>query len=77
MTRAEFLGLLDEITEAKPGTVKGTEQLTELEGWDSLAVVSFIAVVDEHFGVTLSAEKLQKCRSVDDLVSLLPAALNG
>lgn len=75
MTRTEFYGLLDEITEAAPGTVKGTETLRALEGWDSLALVSFIAVVDERFGVTLPAAKLQKCTTVEDLVALLPTPL--
>ena len=57
MTRTEFYGLLDEITEAAPGTVKGAEALRDLTASfeDSLALVSFIAVVDERFGVTLSA----------------------
>lgn len=77
MTRAEFYGLLDEITEAAPGTVKGTEALRDLAGWDSLALVSFIAVVDERFGVTLSASKLQKCETVGDLVALLPTPLTA
>jgi acyl carrier protein len=75
MKRSEFLNLLDELVEAKPGTIHGDEELRSVEGWDSLAVVGFIALVDQHFGVQLSASKLQNCRTVSDLVQLLPQPL--
>lgn len=75
MKRAEFLHLLDEIIEAPPGTLQGEETLSTIEGWDSLAVVGFIAVVDQHFRVTLSASKLSACKTVPDLIALLPEPL--
>jgi acyl carrier protein len=75
MTRSEFLNLLDELVEAKPGTVHGDEELRNLDGWDSLAVVGFIALVAQHFGVPLTASKLQNCQTVSDLVKLLPEPL--
>jgi acyl carrier protein len=75
MTRSDFLNLLDELVEAKPGTVKGDEALKDLEGWDSLALVGFIAAVDQQFGLPLSASKLQSCATVSDLIALLPKPL--
>jgi acyl carrier protein len=75
MTRTEFLNLLDEIIEAPKGTVKGTEKLKDIEGWDSLAIVSYIAVVNEHFGVTLSASQLKQAGSIEDLIGVLPQKL--
>ncbi|MDB4986304.1 MAG: hypothetical protein JWN04_1482 [Myxococcaceae bacterium] len=75
MKKSEFLNLLDELIEAKPGTIHGDETLKDLEGWDSLALVGFIAVVDQHFRVPLSAAKLQSCVSVSDLIKLLPQPL--
>ncbi len=75
MKRSEFLNLLDELVEAKPGTIHGEESLREMEGWDSLAVVGFIALVEQHFGIALSASKLQSCQSVSDLIKLLPQPL--
>lgn len=75
MKRSEFLNLLDELVEAKPGTIHGEEELRAVEGWDSLAVVGFIALVDQHFGVALSASKLQGCKTVPDLIKLLPQPL--
>ena len=70
-TKREFLSLLEEILEVTPGTLKGNEQLLDLEGWDSLAVVSFIAMVDERFGETLAPREISKADSIADIVGLL------
>jgi len=71
MTKQEFLSLFEEILEAAPGTLKGDEPLPGMEGWDSLAVVSLIAMVDEQAGLTLSPKDIAKAASVADLISLL------
>jgi len=71
MTKREFLSLFEEILEAAPGTLKGDDLLPGMEGWDSLAVVSLIAMVDEQFGITLSPKDIAKAGSVADLVGLL------
>ena len=71
MTKREFLSELEEILEADPGSLKGDEPLPGLEGWDSLAVVSLIAMVDEQFGMTLSPKKIAKAGSVADIIGLL------
>ncbi|HEX5732555.1 MAG TPA: acyl carrier protein [Blastocatellia bacterium] len=70
MNKREFLSLLEEVIEADPGTIKGTETLEEL-GWDSLSVLGFIASIDERFGVDISPKELNKCKTVSDLIALL------
>lgn len=74
MDRKEFLLALDEMLELDEGTLTGTEILDELEAWDSLAVISFIALVDEHFNVVVEGEKLASATTVADLLAL--AGLN-
>ena len=46
MKKAQFLLALDELLELKPGTLKGSEKLSSFDNWDSLAVISLIALVD-------------------------------
>ncbi len=70
MNKREFLSLLEEVIEADPGTIKGTETLEDL-GWDSLSVLGFIAAIDERFGFDISPKELNKCKTVDDLMALL------
>ena len=71
MTKQQFLALFEEILEAAPGTLKGDEPLPGMEGWDSLAVVSLIAMVDEQAGLTLSPKEIAKAATVADLIGLL------
>ena len=71
MTKNEFLNMLEEIVEADPDTVASEQSLDDLEGWDSLAIVSFIAMVDNNFGLILSPSKIEKCETVTDLILLL------
>lgn len=71
MTKKELLQMLEEIVEADPDTLTGEELIEDLENWDSLAVVNFIALVDENFGITLSPEKIMNSKTVNELVSLL------
>lgn len=70
MTRAEFLTTIDELLELPPGTLRGEEKLEDLEQWNSLAVVGFIGIADEHCGQTLSPRLLAGCRTVNDLLGL-------
>ena len=77
MKKSEFLLLMDELIEADPGTLKGPEPLPEVEGWDSVAVMGFIALVDEQFELTLSPKRLAECRTIDDLVGLVGNHIEG
>jgi acyl carrier protein len=71
MTDSNFLYLVDDLLELPPGTVKAGDSLEGLEGWDSLAVISFMALVDEHFSVRLQPRKITACKTVADLVAML------
>ena len=71
MKKTEFLLSLDELLELEPGTVKGSEILDSLEGWNSLAVVSFMGLMDERFGLSVQPLQIAKCTTVADLMALL------
>jgi acyl carrier protein len=71
LEKNEFLLLLDELLELEPGTVKGSESLDSFSGWNSLGIISFIALVDEHFGINLQPRHIAGCSTVEDLVELL------
>jgi|NGEPerStandDraft_6_1074524.scaffolds.fasta_scaffold01946_5 acyl carrier protein len=71
MKTGEFLELLDDIIEQPAGTLGIEQKLDELEGWDSLAKVSFIAAVNGQFGITLLADRVVGAKTVADLVGLV------
>lgn len=62
--------LIEEAKEAEEGTVALGQELD----WDSIAVVTFMALVDEQLALSVSADSLLKCQTVDDVVALVAAA---
>ena len=74
MKREEFLQLMDEMLGLAPGTLAGPEALPDLGNWDSLAVVSFMALADKHYHVTLSPRQIMACTTVADLLNLIGLA---
>lgn len=75
MTRAEFLAALEEMLEADAGSLSPDTALDSLDSWDSLAVISFIALVDEHFDHVVAGEDLAKVKTIGDLLALTGADL--
>lgn len=71
MTKKEFLLLLDELLENDPGAIKGSDALASFARWDSLAVIGFIALLDQHFGLSVPASKILECKTVADLAALV------
>jgi acyl carrier protein len=74
MNRAEFLLQLDELLELEPGTLRGDEALEGLDGWGSLAVLGYMAIVNENFGFIVSPAHISACSTVNDLLTLAKCA---
>lgn len=71
MTRKEFYETIDEILEEPAGTIQGEERLKDIAAWDSLAVVSFIAMMHAALGYTVPAAKVKACKSMPELLALV------
>ncbi len=70
MTRQEFHAALEELVELPAGTLQGGEKIEDLEGWNSMAMVGFVALADDH-GVKLSPRQVAASVTIDDLFALL------
>jgi hypothetical protein len=70
MTKAEFLRSFDTILELPEGTLKGSEKLEDLENWNSMAMIDFIALADTNNNVKLSARQIGSAETVADLLQL-------
>jgi hypothetical protein len=69
MTRAEFLAQMDEILDLPAGTLTGGEKLAELENWNSMAMLGFIALADTNNGARIQPRQIVSCVTVDDLLA--------
>lgn len=72
-----FLRELEALLELDANSLKGDEVLEDTGMWDSLTQVSFMAMVDEKFGLTLPAEKIAACKTVPELVALVGGKIVG
>lgn len=70
MNKTMFYERLDEIMNLKKGTIRGDEELEALRNWDSVALMTFIALIDEEFSVRVTGKQVMKCQTVADLVAL-------
>jgi acyl carrier protein len=71
MTRKQFLQSLDKVVELPRGTLQGAERLTDLEQWNSLAMISFIALADSVTMASLSVSQILACTTVADLLRVV------
>jgi len=77
MTKQDAVRLLEETLEMKPNSLTGPEHLRDLELWDSLSTMSFIAMVDKKFGVRLPGSSVVRCKTVNDLLDLMKPKTNS
>lgn len=75
MKRDDFLAEIEEMLEVEAGSIKGEELLTDLP-WDSLAVVSFIALADEHLEVAVRPQDLVQAKTLADVLALVEDKLD-
>ncbi len=68
MDLTPFLIDLAETLEVEVSVLQESYDLTENENWDSLAFISVLVMLDEHFKITLENGVLKNCRTVGDLV---------
>lgn len=66
--------LIEQMTEIfEIETVNDNDVLRSYELWDSLSVISLLAVLDTDFGVTIESEDLAEIVTVRDLFLLVQA----
>jgi acyl carrier protein len=71
MTKLKFYGLVEELLEIDAGSLKAEDALNSLPKWDSLALIGFIALLDQHFGLIVPASRITECKTVGELEALV------
>jgi acyl carrier protein len=71
MNDQEFIASIEELLEIDPGSISLATQLDSLQEWDSLAVVSFLAMADSKYGVRVTPTELHESNSIADLMKLV------
>ncbi|MFG6325263.1 MAG: acyl carrier protein [Lachnospiraceae bacterium] len=71
MTNQEKLEKLEEIMDLEAGQLSEDSILADFEEWDSIAILSVIALLDEEFGKTVKGADIKKCVTVKDAMNLM------
>lgn len=69
MNKPEFYQRLAEILDAE--SVKAEDVLKQLDGWDSLAVLSVLALADSKYGASIKADEIRGVVTAGDLANLI------
>jgi len=75
--RKKIVSQIEILVEVDAGFLAEETMVSDIEHWDSLAAVGFIAMVDENYGFTPSPKKIAASKTVGDLVDLVAAGLDG
>jgi len=70
MTQQEKIEALEEVFEADAGVLYPEIALDTLQ-WDSMAMLSMVALVDKRVGKRLSGTQLKAAKTVQDLLNLM------
>ncbi len=71
MNRPEFYQRLAEILDVEE--VKAEDTLKDFDEWDSLSVLSVLAMADSKYGVAIRAEDIRSVVTAADLAGLVEA----
>lgn len=71
MDKTTFIHNLEDLAEAEPGSLSADSVLAETVGWDSMAIMGFIAFADEDLGGAPAPKDVKTCQTVADLMALM------
>lgn len=63
----KFIELLKETLEIEDRDVLPQDAFREYEEWDSLAVLSLAAMINEEYDITIPRNEFEKLSTIDDL----------
>ncbi|MDI7776132.1 acyl carrier protein [Asticcacaulis sp. EMRT-3] len=71
MDKPAFIAAVADILEADPSGLTGEEKIDDVGNWDSLSVITFVAMVDADLGKAVDSDKLKDAKTLDDLAALV------
>ena len=71
MSMEKKLELIAEILDVEAEELTPETKLAELENWDSVAALSFIAMMDEEFGKEIKGAEIKKFVTIQDALDVM------
>lgn len=71
MTNQEKMENIAEILDLEVEDIREDAVLEEYEEWDSVAILSLIALMDEKFGKAIKGAEIRSLKTVRDLMNMM------
>lgn len=71
MSNEKKLELLADILDVDIDELVPEKRLSEMDEWDSVAVLSFIAMMDEEFGKEVRGAEIRKLVTIQDALDVM------
>ena len=71
MTQEEKIGMLEEMMGLEEGSLTADTELSDLPEWDSVAVISFVVLMDEQFSKQISGAQIRGFVTVADALAVM------
>ena len=71
MDKQKKIEILAEILDVEPVDINEKTYLTNMDEWDSLAILSFIVMMDEEFNKVVTGEEIKKMVTIADLLEVM------
>jgi acyl carrier protein len=65
------LDLLEDMLDLDQGSLEVTTKLETLDDWDSVAAISLIALIDEHFDKVITGAMIKEFKTVQDIIDIM------
>ncbi|MFN7544153.1 MAG: phosphopantetheine-binding protein [Acidobacteriota bacterium] len=70
MDKAAFLAEMAELLELDSSALRLEDKLEDLENWNSMAMIGYLALADSASGKKLSPRQIRECETIADLAQL-------
>lgn len=67
----KLIEIIAEALEIDNSVAENNLKLDPEDNWDSIALLSVIASIDEEFNIQLDGDKLADCRSIPEILKLI------
>ena len=77
MNNIDFVSLIKETLEITERELLLTDKFREYPEWDSLALLSIIALIDDEFDLLIEGEEFAKLITIQDIIEYINKSLKN
>lgn len=71
MKRSKVIPELEDLLGLEAGTIKEEANIADVPEWDSMAILSFIAFVEDQFDLVLEGDQIAEVKTFKELFDLI------